>query len=44
MSSKLAEIEIGDVITWTGKRAGASETSEDWYAESIEKIEDGYRK
>jgi len=44
MSSELAEIEIGDVITWTGKREQASATSEDWYAESIEKIEDRYGK
>ena len=44
MSSELAQIEIGDVITWRGKRAKASETSEDWYAESIKKIEDRYGK
>lgn len=44
MSSELAQIEIGDVITWTGKRAEASATSEDWYAESIEKIEDRHGK
>ncbi len=44
MSSELAQVEIGDVITWRGKRAEASATSEDWYAESIEKIEDRHGK
>ncbi len=44
MSSELAQIEIGDVITWRGKRAQASATSEDWYAESIQKIEDRHGK
>ena len=44
MSSELALIEIGDIITWNGKRAEASETSEYWYAESIEKIEDRHGK
>ena len=44
MSSKLANISIGDVITWTGKRIDASAKNETWQAESIKKIEDGYGK
>ena len=44
MSSKLADIEIGDVITWTGKRMDASEKSESWHVETIDKIEDRYGK
>ena len=44
MSSELAEIKIGDVITWRGKRIDASEKSETWHAESIDKIEDRYGK
>ena len=44
MSSELANIKIGDVITWNGKRLEASAKSETWQAESIRKIENGYRK
>ena len=44
MSLKLANINIGDVITWSGKRIDASAKSETWQAQSIKKIEDGYRK
>jgi hypothetical protein len=44
MSSELATIKIGDVITWNGKRLEASAKSETWQAESIRKIENGYRK
>jgi len=44
MSSKLANIKIGDVITWTGKRLDASAKSETWQAETIRKVENGYGK
>ena len=44
MSSELATIKIGDVITWNGKRLEASARGETWQAESIRKIENGYRK
>ncbi|MHC5023346.1 MAG: hypothetical protein ACYTGG_05475 [Planctomycetota bacterium] len=39
ISSSLTNINIGDSVTWRGRRVSATETSETWQIESIRKIE-----